>query len=195
MPHWHNDLPRQQHPMARLQVGSVQCALLWTALLLLCSCVPGRASSAATPTATTTSTPSPTATVTPTPILVSPDCHPPSPIHEGPVGPEVQGTASPASQQLWGLLFLMSPLPLHAHKDVKIVWRMTGGGGLQLIARGPQGQQLPPEVGPTFHRGSNWTDHPGEEWGSGFNFPVPGCWDIRATRDDASGDVLLVLAA
>jgi hypothetical protein len=72
---------------------------------------------------------------------------------------------------------------------------MTGTGDLKLIALGPQGQQVRPTFGPEFHLGSNWTDHPGEEWGSGFNFPVPGCWDIHATRDDASGDVLLVLAA
>ena len=103
--------------------------------------------------------------------------------------------ASPPSQQLWGLLMPTSPLPLHAQEDIKIVWRMTGSGGFQLIALGPQGQQLRPKEGPAAHLGSNWNDHPGDEWGTVFNFPVPGCWDIRATRDDASGDALLIITS
>ena len=134
-------------------------------------------------------TPKPTPTLTPTPILVSLGCNPPSPFREGPLGPELQGTASPPGQQFWGLIMG----DLKAQVDIKIVWRMTGSGGFQLIALGPQGQQLRPKEGPTFHLSSNWNDRPGDEWGSVWRFPVPGCWDIRATRDDASGDALLII--
>lgn len=137
-------------------------------------------------------TPKPTPTLTATPMLVSLGCNPPSPIHEGPLGPEVQGTASPPGQQLWAL----PQSSLRAQKDIKIIWRMTGSGGFQLIALGPQGQQLRPKDGPLLHLGgSSWNDHPGDEWGTVFNFPVPGCWDIRATRDDASGDALLIITS
>jgi hypothetical protein len=106
----------------------------------------------------------------------------------------VQGTASPAGQQLWGLLQPTSPLPLHAQEGIKIVWRMTGSGEFSLLALGSQGQQVRPTQGPEA-QGSNWTDHPGDEWGSVFIFPEAGCWDVHATRADASGDVLLVVAS
>jgi hypothetical protein len=159
------------------------CAL--PLVLMLVGCAAG-----VTPQPTLTPMP----TITPTSALAALSCTPPSPIHGGSLGPEVQGTASPAGQQLWGLLMPTSPLPLHAQEDIKIVWRMTGSGGFQLIALGPQGQQLQPTFGPEAHGGSNWTAHPGSEWGSGFRFPTPGCWDIRATRDGASGDALLVIA-
>jgi hypothetical protein len=86
-------------------------------------------------------------------------------------------------------------LPLHAQEGVKIVWRMTGSGDFSLLALGPKGQRVPPTWGPEAHRGSNWTDHPGTEWGSGFILPEAGCWDIRATRTDAFGDVLLVVTS
>jgi hypothetical protein len=100
--------------------------------------------------------------------------------------PEIEGTSANAS--LFALLFN----PLTSGHQIKIVWRMTGNAGLHLAASGPQGQQLQPDWGPDAHTGSNW-NRPGAEWGAGFTFSAAGCWNIHATRDDASGDVWLVI--
>jgi hypothetical protein len=96
----------------------------------------------------------------------------------------VRGAAGRA--QLWALVF--SPLPLHAGREVKIVWRMTGRGALSLYAESPAGERVAPGFGPDAHSQSTW-DRPGDEWGSGFTFPAPGCWRVHASRVDASGDV------
>jgi hypothetical protein len=95
----------------------------------------------------------------------------------------VKGQA-PAGVELWALLF--TDYPIHAAKEVKIVWRMTGRGDLALRALGPQDQQLRPEWGPEPHTGSNW-NRPGGEWGSGFIFPASGCWTVLASRGPDSG--------
>ncbi|HEX8033896.1 MAG TPA: hypothetical protein VF510_08625 [Ktedonobacterales bacterium] len=129
-----------------------------------------------------TATPKPTATAT---AVVGPGCNPPSPVTSSANAfPEVHGQAS--NGELWALLFNT----LHAKQEIKIVWRMTGTGDLHLIAQGPQEQRLAPVWGPEAHGGSNW-NRPGAEWGAGFTFPVAGCWDIHATRDDNAGDVWL----
>jgi hypothetical protein len=116
-----------------------------------------------------------------------PGCQPSSPVAQSPMGMETQGTGSGAT--LWALLF---NYPIYARENVKIVWRMTGSGPFQLVARGPHAAQLAPTWGPEKHLSSNWM-RPGEEWGTGFNFLTPGCWDLHATRDTASGDVWLVV--
>jgi len=69
---------------------------------------------------------------------------------------------------------------------------MTGTGTLTLMGKGPNGHLVKPDWGPEGHGGSNW-DRPGDEWGSGFTFPVAGCWDIRATRADIAGDVYIIV--
>jgi hypothetical protein len=89
---------------------------------------------------------------------------------------------------LWALLFNT----LTTGQDIKILWRMTGRGDLQLVAIGPQGQVVQPDWGPQAHSGSNW-NRPGDEWGAGFTFSAPGCWDLHAARNDTSGDVWLVI--
>jgi hypothetical protein len=58
--------------------------------------------------------------------------------------------------------------------DVKIVWRVTGSGALKLSVHGPTGQSATLLFGPDPHRGRNF-DVPGDEWGSGFRFAIPGC--------------------
>ncbi|MGZ3680290.1 MAG: hypothetical protein ACXWQR_17310 [Ktedonobacterales bacterium] len=131
-----------------------------------------------------TATPKPTATAT---AVGGAGCNPPSPaMPSGTSFPEVHGQAS--NGELWALVFN----DLRAKQEIKIVWRMTGTGNLRLIALGPQGQHLTPVWGPEAHGGSNW-NRPGAEWGAGFTFPVAGCWDIHATRDDNAGDVWLML--
>src|SRR5260370_7882 len=79
---------------------------------------------------------------------------------------------------------------VHSGQEVKVVWRMTGAGELQLGAVGPAGRRISPDW-IQAHEGSNW-QRPGQEWGSGFTFPVAGCWDLHATRGASSGDVWLV---
>jgi len=104
------------------------------------------------------------------------------------VGPEVQGTG--VNAELWAFLMSTSGIPPQAKTDVKIVWRMTGDGNFNILALGPHGVKVLPTKGPTAHAGSNW-DRPGDEWGSVFNVPVAGCWDLHATRGNAFGDVWL----
>ena len=96
-------------------------------------------------------------------------CDSPSRITTTPsLGPEVEGSADNAT--LYGLIMAQTPMPVHADEDVKIVWRMTGSGPLQLSAvsprgnggstpmgaRGPRRQQLRP----TRRRMGSWVSVP-----------------------------------
>ncbi|OPG04226.1 hypothetical protein B1L11_38145 [Microbispora sp. GKU 823] len=100
--------------------------------------------------------------------------------------PEVRGTGRGA--EVWGLMF--APLPFSAGREVKIVWRMTGEGPLRVTAALPDGTVARLTWGPEAHGGSTW-HRPGQEWGTGFVFPKPGCWEITLTRDRGSGTVWL----
>ncbi len=82
------------------------------------------------------------------------------------------------------------PLP----GNVKIVWRVTGSGELKLAASGPTGQPATLLFGPEPHGGSNF-DAPGDEWGSGFRFPVPGCWTIRVARGVVHAKIVLSIVS
>ncbi|TDE58215.1 hypothetical protein E1295_06340 [Nonomuraea mesophila] len=101
--------------------------------------------------------------------------------------PEVRGTARDA--ELWGLLFV-GETPLRHGDEVKIVWRMTGEGPLRVAASLPDGTAATLAWGPEEHDGSSWR-RPGQEWGTGFVFPEPGCWKVELTRTRGSGHVLL----
>ena len=100
----------------------------------------------------------------------------------------MRGTARNA--ELWGLIMSTSGILVKARQEVKFVWRMTGSGPLHIAAYSPGGQHIAPVWGPEEHGGSNWR-RPGDEWGTGFNFSIPGCWNIHFTRDQAAGDVWL----
>ncbi|WP_188190534.1 hypothetical protein [Nonomuraea sp. SYSU D8015] len=102
--------------------------------------------------------------------------------------PEVRGTAEGA--ELWGLLFTKGPPPLPRGEEVKIVWRMTGEGPLQIRATLPDGTRAKLAWGPEEHGGSSWR-RPGQEWGTGFVFPERGCWKVELTRTRSSGHVWL----
>src|SRR5258708_3071658 len=131
--------------------------------------------------------PSPTITGPTTPGLKN--CQPASPIDHSSLGiPEVQGTATNA--EFWGLIMSTSGVPPRANTFVKIVWRMTNSDFLDIVALGPHGMKVPPSQGPDRHLGSDW-NRPGAEWGTGFTFPLAGCWDLHATSDNAFGDVWL----
>ncbi len=154
----------------------IYCSLL---IILLAACT----SSPTTKGSPQASSPTPSAR------LGAPGCHPPSPSDTAAIGgiPEVQGTATGGS--LWALFFNW---PIHPREDVKIVWRMTGVADFNLVVQGPHGMHIRPLFGPVWHGSSNWS-RPGAEWGTGYNFPIPGCWDLHATRGTVSGDVWLLV--
>ena len=169
---------------ARPLIGLI-CILL-AGMLAACSSSPQPTSTTATQ---TVPAPSPTAHQVALPSFTPPTtCHPASPIHNSTVGPEAHGTATNA--QLWALIMSTTGIPVEAKQEVKIVWRMTGSGGIHFTAYSSAGRKVTPIWGPDEHGGSNW-DRPGDEWGTGFNFPVPGCWDIHVTRATVAGDVWL----
>lgn len=129
-----------------------------------------------------------------------PGCAPPSPVGTvpplrgtGPGSPEVRGTGHGA--RLWGLVQVPFRSPLiRAGDDVKIVWRMTGTGGLRLSAIGPDGRARPLAWGPEAHGGSSYR-RPGDEWGAGYRFDRAGCWNLHAARGTATADVWIKVAA
>jgi hypothetical protein len=94
---------------------------------------------------------------------------------------------------MWGLIMATRPLPLRSREDVKIVWRITGTGGLYLNAIDPHGRRHKLQWGPDLHSGSNY-QRPGQEWGAGYRFTEPGCWRLHARRGTASADVWLRIA-
>lgn len=120
-------------------------------------------------------------------------CHPPSPAtpwHPAGGGTgliEVHGTARVA--ELWGLVF--APVPVPVGQEVKIVWRMTGDGPLQISVTRSDGTPARRTFGPEEHSGSTW-DRPGQEWGTGFVFPKAGCWNFHLARTSEAGDVWLL---
>jgi hypothetical protein len=92
----------------------------------------------------------------------------------------------------WALFF--SPVPPSAGKEIKVVWRMTGSGAFTFRISDAGGKTVPLAWGPQGHHGSNW-NHPGDEVGTGFNFPHRGCWDIHVARLETYGDLWLEVIA
>jgi hypothetical protein len=108
---------------------------------------------------------------------------------------EVFGTAVGA--QLWALGAMAADSDSAALDGViggqtKIVFRMTSGVPKNFYATAPDGSRVAPAWGPDAHLGSNW-DRPGSEWGAGFVFTQPGCWQIHAGSPPAQGDVWLLI--
>jgi len=154
--------------------------LLLIAVLAGCSPGPGPGRTAQPDT--------PTPQLTGGPLGVA-GCRPASPVTATRWGfPEVEGTAHGAS--LWGLLMFPHRGLARVGDQEKIVWRMTGSGPLRLTVIGPAGTRSQLAWGPAQHEGSNW-DKPGQEWGAGYVFTRPGCWDLRAARGRATADVWL----
>lgn len=134
-------------------------------------------------------TPRPTATVVP--IAETPGaCHPTTITSNKTTGfPEALAKASGGT--LWALFFF-DPATIHVKQELKIVWRMTGTGDFHIVGQSTTGQQVKPVWGPEAHGSSNW-DRPGYEWGTGFSFSSPGCWTLRATRDNVTGELGLLV--
>jgi len=74
--------------------------------------------------------------------------------------------------------------------EVKIVWRMTGHGEFRMTVTAPDGTHKPLLFGPEPHPSSTYR-RPGEEWGAGYHFTQPGCWNLHAARDGSTADVWL----
>jgi len=104
----------------------------------------------------------------------------------------LEGTGHGAT--LWGLLMFPHALPARVGDQEKIVWRMTGTGLLNLVAIGPDGQHHRLAWGPDAHGSSSW-HKPGDEWGAGYVFTAPGCWDLRAIRVNATADAWIRVIA
>jgi hypothetical protein len=93
--------------------------------------------------------------------------------------------------ELWALLFFDKA---QVNQEEKIVWRITGTGKqFDIYAQHTDGTIIHP-IWTTYHGGSNW-DRPGDEWGTGFNFPEPGCWTLTVTRGATTGDIRLAVLA
>jgi hypothetical protein len=99
---------------------------------------------------------------------------------------EIQGSMK-SEGEVWALLFFETA---HTNEDEKIVWRITGEGDeFHAQAQSEDGTILTP-IWTEYHGGSNW-QRPGQEWGTGFNFPKPGCWEITVTRGETTGEIAL----
>ena len=126
-----------------------------------------------------------------TPTSTKPVCTP-SPTQPSNSGfPEVKGTMK-SEGEMWGLLFFDKAL---ANQDEKFVWRITGNGpGFNVQAQHEDGTVIQPIWGPDFHDSSSW-NRPGTEWGTGFNFPKPGCWTITVSSGSTVGTISLEVYA
>ena len=106
---------------------------------------------------------------------------------------EVQGTATGGTVWAW----FMQSYPPQAGVEDKTVFRLNGPGitgppTFTLV--GPAGASGSLNWGPEGHLGSTW-NRPGNEYGTGLLFPVPGCWDVHVSVGDVTGDVYVVVAS
>jgi hypothetical protein len=92
---------------------------------------------------------------------------------------------------LWALFFAPKAI---AGQEIKVAWRMTGTGDFTMTATGPDGTKVNPSWGPEPHSGSTF-QRPGDEWGTGWVFPSPGCWTLDARRTSGTAQMILRVAA
>ncbi|MCP2032855.1 hypothetical protein L1277_002968 [Okibacterium sp. HSC-33S16] len=151
-----------------------------TMVLALTGCtaagpVASTSSASPTPRAATTESSAP---------LGRPGCDPASPVAPG-AFPEIQGTGHDGAT-LYGLVMGTDPYPFAVSDDgIKVVWRFTGEGDeLSATLTDPTGTSRQLDWGPEYHGGSTY-DRPGQEWGTGFTFDVPGCWTLDLSRDES----------
>ncbi len=82
----------------------------------------------------------------------------------------------------------LGDLPVEVGGDLKVVWRATGRGPLQVVFKNPGGQ-VHTFDGPTPHTLVSNFDRPGDEWGTIFHFDAPGCWTVGLSRRGTSATV------
>ncbi len=94
--------------------------------------------------------------------------------------PEIEIPASEGT--LWALLYAQEG-QFRAHIRARIVWKMTDGrGDIRLVAISEDGTRIAPAYGPISRAVTRAWKHDGQEWGSEFAFPEPGCWRIEVSR-------------
>jgi hypothetical protein len=125
-----------------------------------------------------------------TPVVTQPGCTPSKTQLSATGFSEVQLTTKP-SGEMWALLFFDKA---QAQKDEKFVWKISGSGALDIQAQYSDGTRIRPVWGPEYHPSSNW-DRPGDEWGTGFNFPKAGCWTLMVTKGATVGEFQLNVLA
>ena len=155
-----------------------QLFVLVTILVLLAACTSATEMPTAAPaTEAPTSIPA-----TSTPV----SCRPSEILESQVAFGEIQGDMQ-SDGGLWALLFFKTAW---AKAEQKIVWRITGEGGeFEAQAQSEDGTIIQP-LWEEYHESSTW-ERPGEEWGTGFNFPEPGCWMITVTYGETTGTIAL----
>jgi hypothetical protein len=103
--------------------------------------------------------------------------------------PELHGVGTAS---LYGLV-MPTHIPVRVGDQLKIVWRMTGRGPAHFWATGPSGRRAPLLWGPDLHLGSSY-HRPGTEWGTGYRFAAPGCWQLHARRSVGQASAALWVA-
>jgi hypothetical protein len=178
----HNWSNPQKKEGSLMRIRHIHCRLILFYALLFIVLTACSTSAATQPKATGT-----TPTATTRQVIGAPGCKPPSAIDNSATGlPESRGVGK--GMEIWALWF-NDRVATH---DQKIVWRMTGSGDPQFTTTGPHGEKARVVFGPEEHGSSNW-HHNGDEWGTGFNFPVSGCWNLHVTRGQATGDIWVML--
>ncbi len=171
--------------VVRTQI-SVLAALVSSVVGLACTSSQGNPSSV--PSATARASPTPSDAIG---ALGTAGCRPVSP--SGAFAAEVYGTASGGTVWAW----FMQSFPPQAGVEDKTVWRLDGPGisAVPTFALvGPAGAQGRLDWGPDGHLGSSW-DRPGDEYGTGLLFPVPGCWDVHVSVGKVTGDVYVIVVS
>lgn len=115
-----------------------------------------------------------------------------TPSMQAEVVPGLEVRAASATLETWALLYEASPWT--AGQEVKVVWRSTGAGDFEVVAVGPQSQQVEPVSGPEEHVSSNWVK-PGEEWGTFFRLDEPGEWVLRVNRGPNTASLPITVIA
>jgi hypothetical protein len=115
------------------------------------------------------------------PVILGPGhCSQPSPVHvQQPGLVDLSVVAKGGSAEA----VVMEGLPFPTRAEIKIVWRMTGSGPLNLVATGDSGPVRPQQV--REHPMASIEGH-GSEWGSVFRFPTSGCYVVHAQRTGVS---------
>jgi hypothetical protein len=152
--------------------------VLVTTLVLLAACTPATGMPISVP-ATEISTSIP-------PTLTPTVCQPSEILESQVAFGEIQGDMQ-SDGTLWALLFFKA---VYVNAEAKIVWRITGEDGeFEAQAQSEAGEIIQP-VWEQYHESSTW-ERPGEEWGTVFIFPEPGCWTITVTYGETAGTITL----
>lgn len=89
-----------------------------------------------------------------------------------------------------GHFYAAVPQSVSIDTETKVVVRVTGTGPLHISAIGPDQMTLSPTyIDPHIYGSSYSSVLPGDEWGTGWKLPMPGCWDLHAERTGTSGDI------